>query len=214
VVYLPPEPKKDEPEDLESAIFVGNIPVSYKHKDLKKLFSSYGKIEKVWFRSVPVEQNKLGKKANFILKNLQEGADAMNGYVKFAEKESAEQACQVNGTKVEDHTLRVFLCLDSNLDYETTVFVGNLHLEVREEELRQHFEHIGEVVNVRVIKDKTTFKGIGIGYVRFANKQGTPASTQTCSPPSRPCRALYSETGQSESREPSKSPSWRRSSTA
>lgn len=84
VVYLPPEPKKDEPEDLDAAIFVGNIPVSYKHKDLKKLFSSYGKIEKVWFRSVPVEQNKLGKKANFILKNLQEGADAMNGYVKFA----------------------------------------------------------------------------------------------------------------------------------
>lgn len=32
---------------------------------------------------------------------------------------------------------------------------------------------MGEIVNVRVIRDKNTFKGIGIGYVRFANKSGT-----------------------------------------
>ena len=42
----------------------------------------------------------------------------MNGYVKFQEKSSAEAACKVNGVKVDDnHTLRVFLCLDDNLDY-------------------------------------------------------------------------------------------------
>jgi len=38
---------------------------------------------KVWFRSIPVEQNKLGKKANLILKQYQDDADSMNGYVKF-----------------------------------------------------------------------------------------------------------------------------------
>jgi len=35
---------------------------------------------------VPVEENKLGKKANFILKKYQEGADSMNGYIKFKNK--------------------------------------------------------------------------------------------------------------------------------
>jgi hypothetical protein len=105
----------------------------------------------------------------------------MNGYVKFEEKASAEQACRLNGIKVEEHTLRVFLCLDENLDYETTIFVGNLPLDVREEELRTHFASVGEIVNVRVIKDKHTFQGLGIGYVRFANKQGTISTIKTCS---------------------------------
>lgn len=100
VVYLPPEPKKDEPENLDAAIFVGNVPLSFKQKDLRNMFSQYGTIEKIWFRSVPVEQNKLGKKASFILKKYAEGADSMNAYVRFAEKASAEQACRLNGAKV------------------------------------------------------------------------------------------------------------------
>lgn len=97
------------------------------------MFKECGKIEKVWFRSVPVEQNKLGKKANFILGKYQEDADSMNGYVRFSEKQDAEKACKLNGTVIQDHTLRVFLCLDDNMDYETTIFVGNLPLDVKEE---------------------------------------------------------------------------------
>lgn len=41
----------------------------------------------------------------------------MNGYVKFEDKSSVEKACQVNGTKIEEHTLRVFSCVQDNLDY-------------------------------------------------------------------------------------------------
>lgn len=85
-VYLKPEPKKEEPEDLEATIFVGNVPLTYTHKNLRKILGEYGKISKIWFRSVPVEQTKLGKKANCILKKYQEGADSMNAYVKFEEK--------------------------------------------------------------------------------------------------------------------------------
>jgi hypothetical protein len=48
-----------------------------------KHFNKYGKIEKVWFRSIPVEENKIGKKASHILKKYIEGADSMNAYVKF-----------------------------------------------------------------------------------------------------------------------------------
>lgn len=84
----------------------------------------------------------------------------------------------MNGRKVEEHTLRVSLCLDDNLDYETTVFIGNLHLDIKEEELRTHFESVGQIVNVRIVRDKSTMKGIGIGYVKFADKQGTIHSTQ------------------------------------
>lgn len=83
-VYSKPEPKKEEPEDLEATIFVGNVPLAYTHKNLRRYWSI--KISKIWFRSVPVEQTKLGKKANCILKKYQEGADSMNAYVKFEEK--------------------------------------------------------------------------------------------------------------------------------
>lgn len=130
-VHLPPEPKKEEPEDLESTIFVGNVPLNISRKHLKKFFQDYGKITKVWFRSVPVEQNKMGKKANCVLKQFQEGADSMNAYVKFEKKEAAEKACAANGTRVEEHTLRVSLCLDNNIDYDKTIFVGNLPLDIK-----------------------------------------------------------------------------------
>jgi hypothetical protein len=62
---------------------VGNVPLSQNHNNLKKIFGQYGKISKVWFRSIPVEQTKLKRKANCILKNYQEGADSKNAYVKF-----------------------------------------------------------------------------------------------------------------------------------
>lgn len=123
--------KKDEPEDLTSTIFIGNVPVTCKQKDLKKLFEKYGKIEKIWFRSVPVEQNKKGKKANFILKNFIDGAESMNAYIKFSEQSSVESACEMNGTHIAEHTIRVFSCLDDNLDYETTVFIGNLPFDIK-----------------------------------------------------------------------------------
>lgn len=55
----------------------------------------------------------------------------MNGYVKFTEKESAESACAANGTKVDEHTLRVSMCLDNNLDYDKTLFVGNLPFDIQ-----------------------------------------------------------------------------------
>ena len=107
-------------------------------------------------------------RANCILKNFQEGADSKNAYVKYEKTESAEKACEVNGQKVGNHTLRVSLCLDDNLDYDTSLFIGNLPLDIKEEELRSHFSSMGKIVNVRVVRDRRTMKGIGIGYVRFA----------------------------------------------
>lgn len=50
---------------------------------MKLFFSKYGTVVKVWFRSIPVEESKLPRKAKHILKKYQEGADSMNAYVKF-----------------------------------------------------------------------------------------------------------------------------------
>lgn len=58
------------------------------------------------------------------------------------------------------------------MDFERTVFVGNLPFDVREEELRQLCQTVGKVENVRVIRSPVTHMGIGIGYVRFSTKEG------------------------------------------
>jgi nucleolar protein 12 len=55
-------------------------------------------------------------------------------------------------------------------DYEKTVFIGNLPWVLNEEDLRKHFSKMGEMLNVRIIRDGRTFIGKGFGYIMFANK--------------------------------------------
>ena len=52
-----------------------------------------------------------------------------------------------------------------------TVFVGNLPWVVSEEEVRKHFSDCGTIQNVRLIRDKDTLLGKGIGYIKFSSKE-------------------------------------------
>ena len=58
------------------------------------------------------------------------------------------------------------------------IYVGNLSLEVTEEELRQEFIAFGEVISVTIMDDKYIGSGQprGYGYVEMASKsEGTTA---------------------------------------
>ena len=59
---------------------------------------------------------------------------------------------------------------EQNNDYESTIFIGNLPWVLNEEDLRKHFEDCGEILNVRIVRDKDTFIGKGIAYIQFKNK--------------------------------------------
>ncbi|KAL9260965.1 Heterogeneous nuclear ribonucleoprotein Q-like protein [Drosera capensis] len=54
---------------------------------------------------------------------------------------------------------------------EVEVFVGGLDHEVEEEDLRKAFEKVGDVVEVRLLKDPVTGKNRGFAFVRFATKE-------------------------------------------
>ena len=56
-------------------------------------------------------------------------------------------------------------------DYERSIFIGNLPWVVDEEDLRKHFESVGKIENVRIIRDGQTFIGKGFGYIMFSNKE-------------------------------------------
>ena len=71
---------------------------------------------------------------------------------------------------VGDKHLRVDLEGEKN-DFETSIFIGNLPWVVNEEELRAFFEDAGNILNVRVIRDKETFIGKGIAYIQFSTPE-------------------------------------------
>ena len=58
------------------------------------------------------------------------------------------------------------------------IYVGNLSLEVTEEELRREFMAFGEVTSVSIITDKISGRPKGFGFVEMASKsEGEAAIT-------------------------------------
>ncbi|KAJ1476345.1 hypothetical protein T484DRAFT_3109761 [Baffinella frigidus] len=57
------------------------------------------------------------------------------------------------------------------------VFVGNVPFsKATEEHLRQIFKPVGEIENVRMIRDKVTGLGKGFGFVQFAKEESVEAA--------------------------------------
>ena len=49
------------------------------------------------------------------------------------------------------------------------LYVGNLSSEVTQEDLKENFKEVGEVVSAVVIKDKFTGESKGFGFVEMPN---------------------------------------------
>ena len=49
------------------------------------------------------------------------------------------------------------------------IYVGNLHYEINEDELKGFFEEYGEVTSARVITDKYSGRSKGFGFVDMPN---------------------------------------------
>ncbi len=56
------------------------------------------------------------------------------------------------------------------------IFVSNISFKVREQALSDLFSSYGEVVSVRIIKDKETRRSKGYGFVEMANDQAGNAA--------------------------------------
>ncbi len=53
----------------------------------------------------------------------------------------------------------------------TKLFVGNIPFETTEEQLKQHFEQIGEVSKATLVYDRETNKPRGFGFVEMPNDE-------------------------------------------
>lgn len=88
----------------------------------------------------------------------------------------------------------------------TSLYVGDLDVNVTDSQLYDAFNQVGQVVSVRVCRDLTTRRSLGYGYVNYSNPQDAARALQVLNfTPlhSKPIRIMYSH----------RDPSLRRSGT-
>lgn len=104
-----------------------------------------------------------------ITKTFHDQRHNINGYVVFKDPTVAKKATKLNGLDLDGFILRVDTCLDEKpkKDPKRAVFLGNLAFSLEENEVRNHFKRCGNIVDVRIVRDKTGGVGKGFGYVNF-----------------------------------------------
>ncbi|KAH6790717.1 RNA-binding family protein [Perilla frutescens var. frutescens] len=171
----------DDENKLLRTVFVGNLPLKLKKKEIAKEFGKFGEVESVRIRSVPIVDGKIPRKGAVIKKQINESGDSVHAYVVFKTEESAQASLAYNMAVVGGNHIRVDRACPPRkklkgenpllYDNKRTVFLGNLPFDVRDEEIYQLFASIKNletsVEAVRVIRDSGSSLGKGIAYVLF-----------------------------------------------
>ncbi|XP_071405667.1 RNA-binding protein 34 [Pithys albifrons albifrons] len=160
----------DEAVDRRT-VFVGNLPVTCTVQVLKSLFKKYGQIQSIRFRSLIPAEDTISKKVAAIKHKMHPNAKFINAYVVFKEECDAQKALKENGTEIASgfHIRVDTASKTSSHDNKRSVFLGNLPYDILDDAVREHFYVCGEVVGVRVVRDRKTGLGKGFGYVLFEN---------------------------------------------
>jgi nucleolar protein 12 len=72
-----------DPEVLARTAFVGNVPVSVKRKELRKLFKPFGDVESVRLRGVVADNPHLPKKTALLARRMHKNCETLLAYVVF-----------------------------------------------------------------------------------------------------------------------------------
>ena len=165
--------KPKNPEHEQRTVFVGNLPLKTQRRQLRNFFMKFGQVESVRLRSAPRLDAKKPIRMAVITHRFSEDRSSFNGYVRFVSEADAQKAAaEANGQVFKEHRLRVNLSLeDKRPDPRRAVFVGGLPLNVEDDQLWTRFVECGEIVSVRIVRDRQTSIGKGIGYVNFAEEE-------------------------------------------
>uniref|UniRef100_A0A0X3NQD0 RNA-binding protein 39 n=2 Tax=Schistocephalus solidus TaxID=70667 RepID=A0A0X3NQD0_SCHSO len=171
-----PRPRSPEltPEERDArTVFVWQLSAKIRQRDLEDFFSSVGKI-----RDVRLIMDGKTKRSKGI------------AYVEFREVESAQLALGLTGTRLLGVPIQIQQShAEKNRTGTTTttatatpyarpsapsrgpmkLYVGSLHYNITEDMLRGIFEPFGKLEDIKLIKDATTNRSQGYGFVTYTN---------------------------------------------
>lgn len=176
----PPKPAQstgtNRKEQAPRTVFIGNVHIEVlkskeKQTEFKQFLSSFGKIESLRFRSIPVERAP-SRKIAISKKQFRTDLDSCNCYVVFEQEDSVQKATQENGRIFLDKHLRIDQVTEQKpvASGKKSIFVGNLPFNVQEEEIWKLFETCGVIESVRIVRDAATNIGKGIAFVNFSER--------------------------------------------
>lgn len=148
-------------------LFVKNLPVDFKSKDLHAMFTQFGKIF-----SCRVKYNSTGQCKGY-------------GYVQFEAKEAAEKAMaeingkEVKGTKIEVCPFKAREARDSSITKYNNLFVKPIPKKYTNKDLEGLFMQFGPILSAVVIKDlASATENKGFGFVCFKNTEDAKAAEE------------------------------------
>uniref|UniRef100_A0A803NB38 RRM domain-containing protein n=1 Tax=Chenopodium quinoa TaxID=63459 RepID=A0A803NB38_CHEQI len=122
--------------------------------------------------SMDDDQKKENVNVHDMLKNRD--SDKMDKTDEQAAESKQDEACATGG--IEEYGTGsgaqelAAAAKERKVKKELEIFVGGLDREVIEDDVKKTFEKVGEVVEVRLLKDTLTNKNRGFAFVRFATK--------------------------------------------
>uniref|UniRef100_A0A182IMQ4 RRM domain-containing protein n=1 Tax=Anopheles atroparvus TaxID=41427 RepID=A0A182IMQ4_ANOAO len=162
------EPKKID-RGKEYTLFVGNLPPTKSASHIRTMFKKYGTILTIRFRT------NTGSK--LLKRNEMKKAQALNCYIRYAEKENVQKACEMDGHMIDGNRIRVSPQDVKQLGcVKSTIFVGNLRNGTKDSELYDFFSSVGEIEYVRQIANRNVAyvcfkKGVSIKKALKMNQQ-------------------------------------------
>ncbi|XP_028789151.1 nucleolar protein 12-like [Neltuma alba] len=175
----------DDEKKLLRTIFIGNLPLKVKKKNLLVEFRKFGEVESVRIRSVPILDTKKPRKGAILAKKINDAGDSVHAYIVFKTEQSAQDSLSHNMAVIGGNHIRVDRACPPRkklkgehtplYDNKRTVFVGNLPFDVKDEELYKLFSGTSNLESsieaVRVIRDPHLNIGKGIAYVLFKTRE-------------------------------------------
>ena len=188
---------------LERTIFVGNLSESTTKKKLKAHFEKYGPIESIRFRSMMLmKDSKVPRRVAAASGTVDTERGSFHAYIVFQTIESASKSLQENMKVLDDRHLRVDRAAVNkmrvkmlgaakgyraaaelvsgshqvNYDVHKSVFIGNVPLNIEDEELIKFFiAGLGAgsdslLQAVRIVRDPKTSVGKGIAFALFKTR--------------------------------------------
>lgn len=138
-------------------VFVSQIHPKIGEKDLYEFFTIVGRVE-----DIRLIRDQKTKKSKGLC------------YVEFWERDSVHKATALSGQLLGGYPITIQVCEAEqkaavNDNVPTKLYVGQLHFNVAEEDIKPLFEAFGPIVAVELHKDPATGQSKGFGFVTFQN---------------------------------------------